>query len=246
MDEERHRRSRRAGGPARGGEEGLGRGQALRDLTQPRVIEGAAAAAAFTAFVSYSRMALWLGRPGQVWVMEAAVFTTAFFLWAFVFAWHGRYTGRPAFVAPRLAPWAAVTVAAVFGAALASAFLDPVLRPLTPEVYPGSAREWAAMALFDAGFVQLFLCFAPMAYFARVSSNPFLAGAATVGFGLLVAALRLKGLPAPVPFLTAAAVLAVRGVSAACCVWAYREGGVLLTLWWTLLLDLRLLAALAT
>lgn len=177
--------------------------------------------------------------------MEAAVFTTAFFLWAFVFAWHRRYSGRPVLAAPRPAPWAVVTACALAGSAAAVCFLDPVLRPLTPEAYPASAHEWAALALFDAGFAQLFLCFAPFAYFARVSSNPFLAAAATVGLGLLVAALRLWGLPAAVPLPTAAAALAARGAAAACCVWAYREGGVLLALWWALLLDLRLLAALA-
>lgn len=218
----------------------------MRDLASPRVIERAAAGACFTAFVSYSRMALWAARPGQLWVMEAAVFTTAFFLWAFVFAWHRRYSGRPVLAVPRLAPWAAVTLLGLVGAVLAASFIDPVLRPLTPEVYPNTFREWGALALFDLGFVQLFLCFAPMAYFSRVSSNPLLAAAATVGLSLLVALLRLRGLPVSVPFTTAAAVLAVRGLSAACSVWSYREGGILLAAWWTLLLDLRHLAALST
>ena len=100
------------------------------------------------------------------------------------------------------------------------------------------------MTLFVAAFIQLFLCFAPMAFFLRLLQSPLYAATATVCLGILVTFFKLQGTPEPVPILTAAGIMGVRGVSMSLSVWFYWEGGILLALWWTLLLELRHLVVL--
>ena len=217
----------------------------MRELTQTRVIAKSLAAAAVTAFATYSRMVLWSDRPREIWFLEAVIFGVACLLWASVFAWHEKYSGRPVldYGFPK-APWAAATVCGLGGAAFMYAFLDPVLRPLTPEVYPGTLQQWGAATLFAVAFAPLFLCFGPAAFALRLLPSTAYAAYAVVSLGLVVAFMKLLGMPGPVSTPLAAGILAVRAVSTALSVRFYWEGGILLTLWWTLLLELRHLAAL--
>lgn len=217
----------------------------MRDLTQNRVMAKASAAAAITAFATYSRMVLWFDRPREIWFLEAVIFSISFLLWASVFAWHKKYSGRPVLdYGFRKAPWVAATVCGLGGAAFMYAFLDPVLRPLTPEVYPGTIREWGATTLFAVAFVPLLLCFGPLAFCLRLLPSSSYAAYAAVSLGFVVAFLKLQGMPGPVSTAMAAGILAVRGASTALSVWFYWEGGILPALWWTLLLESRHLAEL--
>lgn len=216
----------------------------MRDLGRTPVVVRAAAAAALTALACYPRLTLWFDRPRDVSFLEAAVFGSAFFLWGAVFAWHEKYSGRPAVdISFRKVPWAAATVLGLAGAALMTAFLDPVLRPLAPEVYPTTIQGWLAQAFFTTTFTQLCLCFAPLAFALRLLPTPPHAAVTAVVWAMAVTVLKFYGLPQPVAPLVSVAVLAARGVSAALCVWFYWEGGLLLALWWTVLLELRHLAA---
>lgn len=123
-------------------------------------------------------------------------------------------------------------------------FVDPMLRPLTPELYPGNFFEWSALLLFKIIFVQLFFCFAPMAFFLRLLPSIKHAAAACVGLGIFVSFLKISGLQIPVPAGFALAILAARGVSAALSVWFYVEGGILLSTAWIVCLELRHFATL--
>lgn len=217
----------------------------MHDLARTPVVTRAAAAAAVSALAAYPRVVLWFDRPRDVCFLETALLGCAFFLWGAVFAWHEKYSGRPvAGTASRIAPWAAATACGLAGAALLAAFLDPVMRPLTPEVYPTTLQAWVAMTFFTAAFAQLCLCFAPLAFALRLSPSPAHAAVAAVVWALAVTVLKFHGLPQPVAPLTAVAVLAARGVAAGLCLRFYWEGGLPLALWWTLLLELRHLAAL--
>ncbi|TBR23561.1 hypothetical protein EPO15_05740 [bacterium] len=216
----------------------------MRDLAQTHVVAKAAAGAAVTAFVCHSRFVLWPDRPLEVWTLSGVVFFAAFFLWGSVFAWHEKYSGRPVVdLAFRPKAWARATVLGLSGAALMAVFLDPVLRPLTPQVYPTNLSEWVSMTLFTAAFAQLCLCFAPLAFALRLLPSAPHAAVAAVVWALSVTVLKFYGLPQPVGPLSSVAVLAARGASAAACVWFYWEGGLPLALWWTLLLELRHFAA---
>lgn len=212
----------------------------MRDLGRTPVLSRAAAAAALTAAACYPRLALWFDRPRDVSFLETAVFGSAFFLWGAVFAWHEKYSGRPVVSVPfRKAPWAAATALGLAGAALMCFFLDPVLRPLTPEVYPTTAQAWLAQLFFTTAFAQLCLCFAPLAFGLRLLPTPSHAAVAAVVWALGVTVLKFVGMPVAVSPLVSVAVLAARGVSAALCVWFYWEGGLPLALWWTLVQEAR-------
>lgn len=217
----------------------------MRDLARTPVMTKAAAGAAVTAFVCYSRLVVWPERPAEVWTLAGVVFFSAFFLWGAVFAWHEKYSGRPVVdVSFRGRPWAAATILGLVGAALAAAYLDPVLRPLTPQVYPTTLSEWVSVTLFTAAFAQLCLCFAPLAFALRLLPTAAHAAVAAVVWAVAVTVLKFYGLPQPVSPLLSVGVLAARGVSAALAVWFYLEGGLPLALWWTLLVELRHLPAL--
>lgn len=217
----------------------------MRDLAQTPVVAKAAGAAALTAAACYPRLALWFERPRDLGFLETALVGSAFFLWAAVFAWHERYSGRPVADVPfRPSRWAAGTLLGLGGAAFMVLVLDPVLRPLTPEVYPTTGQAWAAQAFFTVAFVPLCVCFAPLAFALRLLPTPANALVAAVVWALAVTVLKFFGLPQAVPPLTAVAVLAARGVAASVCLWLYWEGGLALALWWTLLLELRHLASL--
>jgi hypothetical protein len=54
-------------------------------------------AAAISALVCYPRLSLWANRVYPLWYLEAVLLLGGTVLWAFVFAWHTKYTGRPVF-----------------------------------------------------------------------------------------------------------------------------------------------------
>ena len=69
----------------------------MRRLAEPEVLKSAAMAAAAGSLACYPRLALWPGRPYPMWYLEAVLFFGGLVLWAFVFAWHTKYTDQPVF-----------------------------------------------------------------------------------------------------------------------------------------------------
>ena len=218
----------------------------MRNLAQPRVLKLAGVASLATTLACYLRLAFWLKRSDPLWLLTAAIFLCSIVLWSFVFAWHTQYTHRPVFtinVEPRL--FITVTVAGIAVATAYHWFLDPSLRLKTPEEYPADMKQWLAIVLFSMAFNQLFLIFAPFAWLMRLFQNRRMATVLTVLFGAAVLAIKIHSTPTPISPVLFAAFLTGRIAMGFLAVWIYLRGGVLLSWWWTLLVEARLLLDMA-
>lgn len=214
----------------------------MRNFAQPRVLKLAGLASLVTTLACYPRLSLWLNRAYPVWYLEAVLFFCTTVLWSFVFAWHTQYTRRPVFTLkqePGL--FLAVTLAGIAIAALFHLYVDPSLRLKMPDDYPANLRQWLAMMLFTLAFNQLFLLFAPFAWLVRLFQNRRMATLLTVLFGAFVLTLKYRSATTPIPSLLFAALMAVRIGMGFLSVSFYLRGGVLLSWWWTLLIEARLL-----
>jgi hypothetical protein len=212
----------------------------MHHLAQPRVLLLASLASLVTTLACYLRLAHWLKRSDPLWLAVAMIFFCGIVMWGFVFAWHTLYTRRPVFtfkIEPRL--FVTVTVTAIAVAAIFHLCIDPVLRVKTPEDYPADQQQWLAWTLFSLAFNQLFFVFAPYAWLIRLSQNQKVATGLTVLFGAFVLAIRNHSSPTPLPFLLLAIMLAVRIGMGFLSVSFYLRGGVLLSWWWTLLIEAR-------
>jgi hypothetical protein len=212
----------------------------MRHLAQPRVLLLAVAAALVTTLACHLRLAHWLNRPDPLWLLESSIFLCGIVLWGFVFAWHTPYSGRPVFtlkIEPRL--FLAVTLAGIVVATLFHLLVDPPLRSKIPEDYPVVGGQWLALALFSLAFNQLFFVFAPFAWLVRLFRNQRVAVGLTVLFGALVFAMKIHSIPAPIPSPLFAALLTSRIIMGFLAVSFYLRGGVLLSWWWTLLIEAR-------
>ena len=138
-----------------------------------------------------------------------------------------------------------MTVAGIAAATGLHLFLDPSLRLKVPEDYPTGSEQWFALVLFSIAFNQLFLIFAPFAWLIRLFQNRRVATGVTVLFGAIVLAIKIRHLPTPVPPPLFAMLLAGRVVMGFLAVSFYLRGGVLLSWWWTLLIEARHLLDLA-
>jgi len=218
----------------------------MRHLAQPRVLALASLAALVTTLACYLRLALWLNRSDPVWLLTAVIFFCSIVLWSFVFAWHTQYTHRPVFTL-KVEPWllTAVTLAGVAVAAGYHLLLDPALRAKIPQEYPADLGQWLALALFSIAFNQLFFVFAPLAWLIRLLHNVRAAIILTVLFGAVVLAIKIHSTPTPISPMLFAAFLTGRIVMGFLAVSFYLRGGVLLSWWWTLLIEARHLLDLA-
>ena len=218
----------------------------MRHLAQPRVLLLASAASLVTTLACHLRLAHWLTRSDPIWLLEGIIFFCGIVLWGFVFAWHTPYTERPVFalkIKPRL--FLTVTLAGIVVATLFHLLLDPTLRSKMPEDYPADVKQWLALALFSLAFNQLFFVFAPFAWLIRLFRNVRVAIILTVLFGAVVLAVKIHSTLASLSPLLFAAFLAGRIVMGFLAVTFYWRGGVLLSWWWTLLIEARHLPDLA-
>ena len=218
----------------------------MRALGQPEVIKTAATAALCTSVACYPRLALAPQLHYPIWYLEALVFLGSTVLWAFVFAWHTKYTARPVFMftLPR-GPWILATTLGIVTAVLLQLFLDPALRIRTPEDYPVNVPQWMAVTLFSLGFTQLFLVFAPFAWLLRLFRRVDAAVVLTVLFGLFVFAFKNRAAPTAIPPLMLVELLVFRVAAGFLSVYFFLRGGVLLVWWWALLIHGRHLIHLA-
>ena len=212
----------------------------MRSLLQPGVLKSAGIAALITSLVSFPRLALWSDRPRPLWLLSLTLTWASFILWSFVFGWHPQKAHRPILcVRASIALWGAATFAGLAGAVMLHLFIDSVWRPLVPGDYPDTLETWFALTLFTLAFDQLFLCFAPFAFFVRLSHNQRVAAGLTVLFGVALLCLRIKSLiPLVTPFFIAE-LFAWRTAAGFMALYFYLKGGALLVWWWVLLLQLR-------
>lgn len=182
----------------------------------------------------------WPDRSHHLWLVWLTLAWATFFLWSFVFGWHSRYTGGRVFSLsrePKL--WITATLCGLSGSLVLHLFIDPSLRTAAPKDYPESVSAWLAMTLFVLAFDQLFLCFAPIAFFGRLARNPRIAGTLTVLFGIFLVVLKLKSGVVRLPADFVAGLLAWRILAGGLSVYFYLRGGTWLTWWWILGLQLR-------
>jgi hypothetical protein len=211
----------------------------MRRLIQPEVIKSAGLAAGTTALVCYPRFALWRA-PYPIWYLELVLLLGGFVLWAFVFAWHTPFTGRPVFRFPvGRRNFASATIAGLLVAAVLHWFLDSTFRLRTPGDYPTSFDQWIGMTLFALAFHPLFLTFAPLAWALRLFRRLWIAIALTVLFGVFVLIVKAQSAPTPLPSTVFMELLVLRIALGSLAIFFYLRGGVLLVWWWSFLLQLR-------
>lgn len=211
----------------------------MRRLAQPSVLKSAGVAALLTAIVCYPRFSQWRDNY-VVWYAEAVMFFSSFVLWAFVFAWHMEFTGRPVFhKGVELRLWSTATIVGVLVAAILHIFLDPTFKERTPADYPTSVEEWLAKTAFAVAFYPLFLTFAPFAWAVRLSHRVWIASTFTVLFGVFVMIIKVQSAPTPLPSVIFLELLALRLVLGSASLYFYLRGGAGLVWWWALLLQLR-------
>lgn len=217
----------------------------MRALAQPEVLKSAALASLATALACYPR----LGNAPQLryplWYLLSLIFLGGIVLWAFVFAWHRRYSGRPLSAARfNLLLWAAMTFLGIGTALALVKYVDPTLRLRSPQDYPVSFEQWLQMALFNLTFTQLFLVFSPFAWLLRLFRSVRVAAVLTVLFGLLVMALKNRSPSVPMPPLLLLELVVFRIFSGAISIFMLLRGGMPLVWWWALLLQSRHLVVL--
>lgn len=212
----------------------------MRLLVQPQVIRTAIVATFITALACLPRLMVWPGRPYQLMLMWLVLAWAAFVMWSFVFAWHAPYSEAQPFRIkrdPNL--WITATLCGIAGSFFLRLVIDPTLRSVTPQDYPATRGAWVAMSLFVLAFDQLFLCFAPFAFFVRLIRSPKAAAVLTVVFGVFLAWLKLRRIPDGFSDIFLIEVFGWRLLAGSLSVYFLIRGGVWLTLWWVALLQLR-------
>jgi hypothetical protein len=210
----------------------------MRALAQPQVLRNAAVAAAVTAIACLPRLARWKESIYPLWYLEAMLFLGCTVLWAFVFGWHTRYSGRPVLTfRPDRVAFILATVAGIANALIQYLFFDPLRRARAPEDFPANLWEWLGTMLFSLCLVDLLVLFAPFDWLLRLSRSIRASAIFTVAFGLFVLWLRQETSSKPLATGLFAAVLCSRAVGAGLSVYLYLRGGVLLV-WWCHLLSL--------
>jgi hypothetical protein len=212
---------------------------AVRDLGRPEVLKSATLAALGTAIVCYPRLSTAQNLRYATWYLEMLLFLGCIVLWAFVFAWHTKYSGQPVFTV-KIDLWPLV-MATVSGIVAAVVLLrgDPTLRARTPADYPVNVHQWVGMTLFSLAFTQLFLVFAPFAWLLRLFQRKETAWLMTVLFGLFVLGVKNRAPSMPMPPMLFLGLLIFRIIAGFLSVYFFLRGGVLLVWWWTLLLQSR-------
>jgi len=181
---------------------------------------------------------MWRDRSHQLWFLALTLAWASFILWSFVLGWTPQNVRRP-ILAVRPILWIMATFAGLAGALVLRLFIDSVLQILLPGDYPDTYEAWLAMTLFTLGFDQLFLCFAPFAFFVRLISDQRVAATLTVLFGVVLLGLRIESLGGQVSpgFITGLFVWRI--AAGFLTLYFYLKGGLSLVWWCALLMQLR-------
>jgi hypothetical protein len=212
----------------------------MRHLLQPRVLNLASLAALVSALASYPRLTLWVTRHNPVWFLEITIFLCGIVLWGFVFAWHTVYVKKPVFdFKPEPRSFITVTLTGIAMAVVYDLFLDPSFRTKLPEEYPPDFSHWLAYLPFALAFNQLFITFAPCDWCMRLFRRTWVACSLTAIFGAFVLLMNIQAHEEPVSTPLMAGLMAVRITMGFLAVSFYLRGGVVLSWWWTIVLESR-------
>lgn len=206
------------------------------------MLTAAVTAALASCVAGYPRLAQWTLRQHAIWFLVTVMFVCAWVLWAFVFAWQTRYLRCPV-VVKKLdlkAFWSVTIMGVIIGAIFHFCF-DPAVKSRMPDAFPLTLGQWAAMTLFVLAFQQLFLVFAPLAFFSRILRNGRLAVILTVFFGGLIVIIKAQPAMAAMPWMMSSGFLLIRMLAGLLSIYFYLRGGIVLACWWGLLLQSRLL-----
>ena len=210
----------------------------MQDLVHPATLRRAVVAALATTLLCLPRLWSWESRPTFITGLVTVLAVCTFVLWGFVFAWSPPSV-RPVLRLRREAfPWALATVGGLLGAGLLAGWIDPTLRDLRPEDYARSLNHWVAHWLFTVAMAQLFLCFAPFAFFYRLFHSLPAAVTATVLFGVFLLGLQLQQAE-PMGLAFQAFLLGVRVLWGTFAVLLFVRGGPWPVWWWATLLQAR-------
>jgi hypothetical protein len=217
----------------------------VRLLAQTPVMVQAALAAMATGAASAPRLAAWPDPPHALWFLLALLSLVSFVMWAFVFGWFPVHAKLALFRVRGVGRvWGIATFGGLAGAVFVGFALDPTLRVHLPGDYPASLAAWAGATLFHLSFVQLFLCFAPFAFFVRLLRHKWAAGAAVVLFGVVLLMSQVASANAALPTGFVVEMILVRSIFGALTLFLLVHGGVLPVWWWALLVQARLLPGL--
>lgn len=212
----------------------------MHSLTAPATMRRAGLAALATTLVCLPKLASWSQALYPAWFSALTVALTSAVMWAFVFAWEEARLNRAPLALPRGATlWVAATGFGLAIAAYRGLALDPILVARGLGERPATVGAWAAAALFQLAFLQLFLLFAPVALCARLFRDRRVAIGAVVALGLYINWRLLDRQPDAVTTALAAQILLGRAATDACAVWFYQRGGVFIGWWIGLLVYLR-------
>jgi hypothetical protein len=217
----------------------------MDSLVRKDTIRLAAVAAAVTTTICYPRLALWTERPNALWFLATMMLLVSFLLWSFVFAWYPQASGRPVIqLRPPFLVWTSAIVGGLMAGSVLLLLVDPTLRSARPSDYPVTLTTWSFGTLFSLSFSQLFLCYAPMAFFLRLFRLPVAAVGLTIvfGLGLLAAQLNATGVDLEPGFLLG--LYLIRACLGGIVAMLFFHGGLLPAATWTLLLECRLLPGL--
>ena len=210
----------------------------MQALVHPATVRRAAAAALASTVLCLPRLWLWESPPTFIAGLVLALAVCTFVLWGFVFAWCPPSV-RPVLRLRREAfPWALATVGGLLGAGFLAGWIDPTLRDLSPHDYARSFNHWVARWLFTIAMAQLFLCFAPLAFFYRLLRSLAAAVAATVFFGVFLLGLQLQQAE-PMGLVFQAFLLGVRVLFGTFSALLFVRGGPWPVWWWATLLQAR-------
>jgi hypothetical protein len=217
----------------------------VQALLQPATAKRAGIAALTTTLLCLPRLRSWEERPTLLVTLLLALGVCSAVLWGFVFAWSPPSVRPVMRLRGRSGVWIGATAGGVLGALVLAGWIDPILRPLSPEDYAQSVGAWLVRWMFNLAMLQLFLCFAPVCFFYRLCPSPSSAIIATALFGVFLLGLQLQEAP---PMALGFQILLV-GVRAALGAWAallFVRGGPWPVWWWSTLLQSRELLRLLT
>ena len=205
-------------------------------LTAPANLRRATLAAGGTTLAALPELARWTTSPYPLWFSASVAALTSAVMWGFVLAWEGDLLGRRPLAWPRQPQlWLTATIVGLLAAAYRTALVDPRLVADGLAQRPTSLAGWASAGLFQLGFMQLFLVFAPVAVCARLFARREAGPVAVVLLGLYVCSRLLdRAQGAHATSLTALIVLG-RAVGDGATAWVYQRGG-LWPAWWLALL----------
>ncbi|MGB0581250.1 MAG: hypothetical protein ACPGVU_16245 [Limisphaerales bacterium] len=200
----------------------------MRLLAQPDILRSAGLASVVSGLLCFPRLQAAQRYEEMLIFAVLMLFWCQFVLWAFVFAWEPAYgKAEPLTIQRNPKHWALLMAGGVMVAGYQYFLVDPGYRAVAPNEYPYTFNAWWRQVLFTMAFSELFLCYAPLAFFVRLAQDEEWAMKLTVGFNVFFVAVKLFTMPQAPGAATIIALLILRLGIAYAAVRLYRWSGIL-------------------